>query len=66
MDKAEIINQHMQAHIGFTPEYNEQFNLSDDMVKALMLLAHCDETGRVVDQEQLDKYNSLIEESVQN
>lgn len=66
MDKAEIINQHMQAHIGFTPEYNEQFNLSGDMVKVLMLLAHCDETGRVVDQEQLDKYNSLIEESVQN
>lgn len=66
MDKAEIINQHMQAHIGFTPEYKEQFNLSEDMIKTLMLLAHCDETGRVVDQEQLDKYNSLIEESAQN
>lgn len=65
MDKAEIINQHMQAHVGFTPGYKEHFNLSDDMVKTLMLLAHCDETGRVVNQEQLDKYNSIMEECAQ-
>ncbi len=65
MDKAEIINQHMQAHVGFTPGYKEHFNLSDDMVKTLMLLAHCDETGRVVDQEQLDKYNSIMDECAQ-